>query len=320
MASVIVIDGTVHPAALALLDGRADMTARPLDKARDDVGAIMATADAILLRTSPLDAGLIAAAPRLKAVARHGVGYDNVDVATLTARGIPLLIVGDANAKPVAEHTLAMMLALTRRLPAGDRAVRAGNYGARNTLAMTELADKTVLVVGFGRIGSQVAQRCAAFEMRVVVADPYADRAAVEAAGYRYAADFRAVLGEADIVTLHLPGNADASAVIGSGELAAMRPGAHLVNCARGSLIDEAALVAALRDGRLAGAGLDVTRDEPPAPDHPLLGLDNVVLSPHNAALTAECFERMGVVSMQNILDALAGRPRPDHVVNREVL
>ena len=320
MTSLIMIDGAVHPAATALLDGRTDVTARRLDKARDDVRAALAEADGILVRALKLDAALIEAAPRLKAVARHGVGYDDVDVAALTQRGIPLMIVGDANAKPVAEHTMAMMLAVTRQLPVGDRAMRNDDFAARGTIAMTELAGKTVLIVGFGRIGRQVAARCVAFEMRIIAADPFADAAAVAADGHGYAADFREALGQADIVTLHLPANADGSAVFGAAELAAMKPGAYLVNCARGSLIDEAALAAALGDGRLRGAGLDVTRQEPTPPDNPLLALDNVVFSPHNAALTEECFERMGVVSMQNILDALAGTPRPDHVVNREVL
>ena len=320
MARVLVA-GAIHEAAEALLAARPDIDYEIVPRASAaDIEARIADIDGIVLRVTPFGAETIARAARLKVVSRYGVGYDTVDVAALTARRIPLAIVGEANAVPVAEHALAMMLAASRRLVAGDRAVRAGDWGARHELGTTELAGKRVLVVGFGRIGRRVAKRCAAFDMRVVVADPYAGQDEVEACGYRYLADFREALGESEFVTLHLPGNADGSALMGAAEIAAMKDGAYLVNVARGSLVDEAALAAALRHGRLAGAGLDVLAEEPPASDSPLIGLDRVVLSPHNAALTGECVRRMSQVSVRNVLDAFDGRLDPELVVNREVL
>jgi len=254
-------------------------------------------------------------------VSRFGVGYDNVDVAALTAQGIPLTTVGDANAITVAEHALMLMLAATRDLTVLDAAVRSGNYGVRDDQRKrADLWRKTVLVVGFGRIGQRVAQLCAAFDMDVIVADPFAEPEAVATAGFRHLMDFHDGLGTADFVTLHMPGQPDSAPVLSRAEFAAMKPGAFLVNTARGSLIDEDALFDALTGGGLRGAGLDVTRKEPPEPDNPLLGLENLLLTPHLASLTDEGLERMAMVSVQNCLDAIDGCLRADNVVNKEVL
>jgi D-3-phosphoglycerate dehydrogenase len=317
----VLVCGRIHDDGLALLKARPDVDWDVLEAgAPDEVEARIAEVDAIVVRTTPIRGALLAKAKRLKVVSRHGVGYDNVDVPALSERRIPLTVVGSANSVPVAEHAMAMMLAVTRQVRVYDRAVRAGNYKVRDSLAMVELAGKTVLVVGFGRIGTRVARRCAAFDMNVIVADPFVPKRAIEGQGYRYVADFREALREADVVTFHMPGALDGEPVMGAPEFATIKRGAWLVNCARGTLIDEAALVKALGDGTLRGAGLDVTRDEPPSADHPLLKLDNVILSPHSAGSTPECFARMAVVSVRNALDALDGRLDPDMVVNPDVL
>ncbi len=317
----VLVGGPLHRSGLALLDARDDIDCALSDNpTAEDIAAAIADAEGIVLRIAPFGADTIARAGRLKVVSRFGVGYDSVDVPALTARGIPLTVVGDVNAVTVAEITLGLMLSVTRRLPFYDRDVRAGNYHVRDPAEQVDLWRKTVLIVGFGRIGRQVAKRCAAFDMSVIVADPFAPRAAVEAAGYRYVADFRAGLGEADVITLHMPANPDGRAELGAAEFAALKPGAVLVNAARGSMVDEDALLAALDDGRLMGAGLDVLRTEPPLPDCPLLARDDVVLSPHAASMTAECMERMSITCVQNMLDGLDGCLRPEMVVNREVL
>jgi D-3-phosphoglycerate dehydrogenase len=320
MARVLVA-GIIHQEAEALLAGRDDVdyeivpaaTAAQIDERIADV-------DGVVLRVTPFGAKTLARAPRLVVVSRFGVGYDSVDVEALTARRIPLTIVGDANAVPVAEHALAMMLAVSRHMIAVDRGVRTANWDVRYHLNMTELALKRVLVVGFGRIGKHVARRCHAFDMEVVVADPYVAAADVEAAGYAHMADFRDGLGTADYVTLHLPAAADGTPVMGRAEIDAMKAGAILINVARGTLVDEGALAEALAAGRLAGAGVDVFREEPVRPNCPLIGCDSVVLSAHNAALTEECIRRMSLVAVQNVLDALDGRLDAAMVVNREVL
>lgn len=317
----VLLCGRIHDDGIALLKARPDVDWEILDPGTPaELEARAADVDAIVVRTTPVRAASIAKAKRLKVVSRHGVGYDNVDVPALTARGIPLTVVGTANSVPVAEHAMAMMLAVTRQVRVYDAAVRAGNYKVRDSLAMVELAGKTVLIVGFGRIGTRVARRCAAFEMNVVVADPFVPKRVVEGQGYRYVSDFRDALAEADVVTFHMPGALDGKPAMAAAEFAKLKRGAWLVNCARGTLLDEAALVKALTDGTLRGAGLDVTREEPPAKDHPLLRLDNVILSPHSAGSTPECFARMAAVSVRNALDALDGRLDPDMVVNGEVL
>lgn len=320
MAKVLVA-GIVQQAGIALLEAREDIEFEMLaDMSVADLDERIADLDALVVRLTPVGAETVAAAKKLKVVSRFGVGYDSVDVAALTRHGIPLAVVGDANSVTVAEHALGMMIAVSRRMVVLDRLVRAGDYGLRNADDQSDLWGKTVLVVGFGRIGRRVAKRCAAFEMQVVVADPYAARESVEAEGHRYVADFHEALAEADFVTLHLPANPDLTPIMAEAEFRAMKRGAYFINVARGSLVDEEALAAALSGGWLRGAGLDVTRREPPAPDNPLLRLENVIFTPHTAALTAECNRRMSIASVQNALDGIDGRLRPEMVVNKEVL
>ena len=266
-----------------------------------------------MIRTQPLSTASIAKAPRLQIVSRHGVGYDAVDVPALNARGIPLCIVGDVNSSGVAEHAMMLILAATHRLIAADRATRGGDWGWRNGLQTHEVAGKRLLILGFGRIGQKLANLARAFGMEVHAHDPYiaADRWPEGAAR---ATDLGEALSQADAVSLHLP-RAD-RAVLGIAELALMKPTAVVVNTARGGLLDEVALADALRAGRLGGAGIEVFDAEPPAKDHPLFGLDQAVLTPHNAALTVECAERMAIASVQNVLDFFAGKLDPALVVN----
>ncbi|MFQ5954233.1 MAG: hydroxyacid dehydrogenase [Kiloniellales bacterium] len=320
MAKVL-IAGPIQEAGLALLKARPDVDYEQLPQAGvADLEARIADLDGLLLRLTPLSAETIAKATRLKVVARYGVGYDAIDVDALTERGIPLAIVGEANSVPVAEQTLGLMIGVARRIVVMDRKTRSGEYHGRDAAGLVELSAKTVLIVGFGRVGRQVARRCAAFDMTIIVADPYVEQREVERHGYRYVADFREALDQADFVTLHLPGNLDKSPVMTAAEFSRMKPGAFFINVSRGSLVDEAALAAALTGGHLRGAGLDVTRQEPPPKDNPLLGLDQVVFSPHVAGLTEECARRMSEVSVGNVLDGIDGRLKPELVVNKEVL
>lgn len=312
----ILIAGKLHAAGLERLN-RAEGVTHTLveDISLESYRPHLAEADAVVLRTQPMPAEVIGQAPRLKIVSRHGVGYDAVDVKALTARGIPLCVVGDVNSRAVAEHTLMLMLAVARKAALHDRAVREGQWQVRNRFETVELDGKSLLLVGFGRIGRRVAELARAFGMTIAAYDPFVKPDAMAKHGVRPAADLVKALGEADYVSLHMPGST-AGAVMFEEEINAMKPGAILINAARGGLVDEALLDKALREGRLAGAGLDVFRDEPPAPDSPLLANDKVLLSPHAAGLTAECAARMAVASVQNILDHFAGRLDPALVVN----
>ena len=310
----LLVAGKLHPSGLDLLRS-APVTFDYVEEISEpSYQAYLPKADALVIRTQPLSAASIAKAPGLQIVSRHGVGYDAVDVPALNARGIPLCIVGDVNSSGVAEHAMMLVLAATHRLIAADRATRRGDWGWRNGLQTHEVAGKRLLILGFGRIGQKLAGLARAFRMEVHAHDPYIPAEQWPASAVRDATLAEA-LAEADAVSLHLPRGE--GHVLGAAELALMKPTAVVVNTARGGLVDEVALAEALRAGRLGGAGIEVFDAEPPATDHPLFGLDQAVLTPHNAALTVECAERMALASVQNVLDFFAGRLDPALVVNR---
>ena len=309
--------GRVKPEGIAILQARDGLTVRVVEES--DPAAILAAAagaTAILVRTAPIGADVIAAASGLRIVSRHGVGYDNVDVPALNARRIPLAIAANANKVSVAEHTMAMLLTLAKACLRHDAAVRSGNWSIRNQFLAFELLGKRLLLVGFGQVGREVAKRALAFGMTVAVHDPYVDAATLEEFGCSAALDLDRALADADAVSLHLPLNETTRHIIDARRLALMRRSAILVNTARGGLIDERALADALGTGQLRGAGIDVFADEPPRPDNPLLASVNVLLSPHNAGVTDESMVRMATEAATNILDALDGHLDPGVIVN----
>ena len=311
----LLIAGKLHPSGLDLLDSARDVTFDYVEEISEESYAPrIARADALVLRTQPLGASTIARAGRLKLVSRHGVGYDAVDVAALNERRIPLCIVGDVNSVSVAEHAMVLILAALKRLTAADRAVRRGPWGWRNRLEAGELAGKRLLILGYGRIGRALARMAAGFDVEIRAHDPFLAAAGWPEGDVRSEPELADGLAWADIVSVNLP-RADRP-VLGAEELARMKRGAVLVNTARGGIVDEAALADALSDGRIGAAGLDVFDDEPPPDDHPLLGFDQVVLTPHIAGLTRECAERMAISSVQNVLDFFADGLDPDLVVN----
>jgi D-3-phosphoglycerate dehydrogenase len=311
----------LHPDAVALFKARPDITFEVLDPVEPaTLLEKIAGADAISVRTTPITANLIAHANRLKTVARHGVGYDAVDVAALTARKIPLTITSGANAVSVAEHALALMLAVAKRITELDGALRSGSWGALAGRPMIELRERTVLVIGHGRIGTRVAKLCAAFGMRVLVSDPFVDQATIAAAGHTPVKDLDQALPQADVVTVHVPKSPATTDLLDARRLALLPAHAILVNTARGGIVNEPALVAALQAGKLLGAGLDVFEAEPTPKDNPLLALPNVVASAHLASATQEGLRRMGMQCVQNIIDVLDNKPNPEMVVNKEAL
>jgi D-3-phosphoglycerate dehydrogenase len=321
MSTTLVLTEPLPPPGMRLLAARPDVTIRVLDA--PTAGALRAAlpeADGVVMvmEQPALSADLIECAPRLRVACRMGAGYDNFDVPALTRRCIPLATSGGANAGTVAEHALYLMLALAKRGPALDRAVHGGAWP--RSLGGVELSGLTCLVVGYGRIGREIAPRAAAFGMRVVVVDPNVPAAAVARDGYAQAETLADGLAQADFVVVACALLASTRGLIGAPALAAMKPSAFLVNVARGPIVDEGALVRALREGRIAGAGLDVLETEPPRAGHPLLEFDNVVLTPHTAALVGTAFDRMAVATATNALAGLDGRLDRDCVVNPEVL
>jgi D-3-phosphoglycerate dehydrogenase len=318
----VLVPTTMGQAGLDILTARPDVEVVRYTPGNPppDLHTLLADAAGIALSVTPFGAPEVAVAPRLQVVARIGVGFDAVDVPALTARGIPLMIGGTSNSTSVAEQAVCFMLALAKRVLEMDRRVRQGLSHERRSGLPVELSGKTLLIVGFGRIGSRTAPRCLAFGMQVLVYDPYVAAEAVRRAGCEPVADLDAALPRADFVTIHCPRNAETLGMFSAARLARMKPGAYLVNTARGGLVDEAALHAALTSGRLGGAGLDVYDPEPPDAAHPLLRLENVISAPHMAGVTVEATAAMAVVTARNILSVLDGAPERDNVVNREVL
>ena len=260
------------------------------------------------------------ASPALEVVARIGVGFDAVEIPPLTERGIPLMIAGTANSTSVAEHALFMMMAVAKRALELHARTRDGLWHDRTSPLPRELAGSTVLVIGFGRIGSRTAPRCAAMGMQVMVFDPNVAAATIGMAGFEAVGDLDAALPRADYVTIHCPRTPQTLGMFDAARIGRMKPGAVLVNTARGGIVDEAALLAALRSGHLSGAGLDVLAQEPQGAGNPLLQEPGVISSPHIAGVTVEAMDAMGLATARNILSVLDGAPIREHVVNQEVL
>jgi D-3-phosphoglycerate dehydrogenase / 2-oxoglutarate reductase len=276
--------------------------------------------DGVALGQSHFGQAEIDAAPRLRVVGRIGVGYDNVDVAALTRRGIPLMMTDTANSVSVAEHTLAFMLALAKKIVEMDAMVRNGHWHERLMRDHIELFGKTVLIIGFGRIGARTASRCVAMEMRVLVYDRMVSPERIRAAGCEPIADMDDGIAQADFVCILCPKTKATTNLFNSPRLAQMKSTAFLINTARGGMVDEAALYDALSSGKLAGAALDVFDEEPLPLDSPLLKLPNFLAAPHVAGLTREAAARMAEVTVRNILSVLDGQPNCELMLNREVL
>lgn len=305
----LLIAKTVHSDGLRLLRERADWTFTSLDAPTDaEFMAALPQADAVLLRYQPLTAAHVGAAPRLRFVSRHGVGYDTVDTAALAARSMALGITPQANASAVAEHTLALLLAVARRINVCSGSVRQGMWqqgiGAE---PFFELEGKTALIVGAGRIGRAVADRLRAFGMAVQFYDP------LLAPPDPVVNDLPAGLAHADVVSLHVPLTENTRHLV---DPLQCKRGAIVINTARGRVLDGARLHLALNSGHLYGAGLDVFEQEPPPTDQPLLTHPRLVCTPHAAALSDGALRRMACESVQNVLDFFDGSPRPGALVD----
>jgi D-3-phosphoglycerate dehydrogenase len=278
--------------------------------------------DAILLRTAKLSNDVISYCKKLKIVSRHGVGYDNVNIDYLSENNIALGITSTSNAVSVAEHVLTSFLYLSKNIHLSDKLTREGKFNDKSSLPnFFELYQKNIVIFGFGRIGRAVAKRCLGFEANVYVYDPFVSKNVVEENNCKVI-DKTSGLKIADYISIHLPLNNNTKNFINEQELSIMKETAIVVNTARGGIINEASLVNALQNKIILGAGLDVFEKEPPDENHPLFNLDNVILSPHNAALTIECRKRMAIESAENIAFFLLNNKKLNlnNIVNREKL
>ncbi len=310
-APVVLIAEELSPAAITQLEAGFDV--RQVDGTdRAALLGALATADAIIVRSATrVDAEALAHAARLRVVARAGVGLDNVDVEAATRAGVMVVNAPTSNIVSAAEHAVGLLLAVARNVPQAAASLRGGQW-RRSAFTGVELDGKVAGILGLGRIGLLVAERLTAFGMRVIAYDPYVPAARAAQAGVRLAS-LDELLAEADFITVHLPKNAETAGLLGDRELHLVKPSVRIVNAARGGIVDEHALALALKEGRVAGAGIDVFAAEP-ATGHPLLEFPSVVGTPHLGASTAEAQEKAGTQVARSVRLALAGEFVPDAV------
>jgi D-3-phosphoglycerate dehydrogenase len=279
----------------------------------------MKDTDAFVLRLGKIDRTIIENSPKLKVIGKVGVGYETVDVAAATEAGIPVVITPGANNRSVAEHTLAMMMAISKDLVNTYNETRRGNFKeARSSGRLFEVFGKTVGLVGLGSIGAEVARLCRAIDMVVLGFDPFLTKDKIEALGCIFYADYEDMIKECDFVSIHVPLTENTRDIIGKKQLSVMKKTAVLINCSRGGIVNEKDLTEALESGIIAAAGIDVFETEPPDPNDPLLAARNLLYSPHSAAQTKEAIIRMHTMCIEGCLEVIAGRKYP-HTVNKAV-
>jgi D-3-phosphoglycerate dehydrogenase len=321
---VLVID-SFSPSGMKLLKDRSDIETLTFSNSisSPDFNALLkqhAPVHAVALGATPFGENELNSSADMRVVTRIGVGFDAVDIPSLNKRKIPLMTTGVANSPSVAEAALFMMLALAKRGAELDLIVKQNRWNERTKAIPFDLLGKTVIVVGFGRIGTRTVKRCLALEMNVQVYDPFKPAADISAAGAEPISDLDIALPRADFISIHCPKSPETIGMFNAARLGKMKPSAYLINTARGGIVDEAALHTALTTGKLAGAGLDVFAQEPPQPDHPLFKLSNVITAPHLAGVTREASDRMCQQTALNILSAFDGTIIRDNVVNKESL
>lgn len=313
----ILLSSPLYKAGMEILEGQAEIliqkehTKEGLMKELEDV-------DGYILRIGKIDGETIRQAKTLKVIARPGVGVDNVDVEEATREGIPVVICPSSNARAVAEHTLALLLGISKNLMVSCEENRRGNFNIRNAYKAVDIEGKTVTILGAGKIGMEFAKLCKGIGMRAVLYDPYVLAGEIQKKGFYPAESMECALEQGDYVSLHMPLNEKTREIIGQKEIERMKPTAFLINCARGELVEEKALYQALKERRLAGAGLDVLKEEPINKENPFLKLDNVMVTPHMAAQTQETTEKVVKLTAEGTLAVLRGEKWP-YVCNPQV-
>ena len=312
----VIIAGAIHDSGIKLIKKRQDFTFTYLPENGDlSYKDLILDADALVLRTQRLNSQDIIPCKKLKIVSRHGVGYDSVDVEALSKNNIVLTIVGDVNSQSVAEHSMALILAAFKRLIRNDEAVRVGPWNYKEKLEPEELRNKTLLIIGYGRVGRRLAKMAYGFDMKVVAYDPFVDHADWPEGPALKIVDLKSALETSHCISLNLPKLTNP--IIKEEEFLIMKEGMVIINTARGGLIDEKALINALETGKVAAAGLDVFDQEPPLLESPFAKFKQVVLSPHVAGLSSEAAEGMAISSIKNVLDYFDGNLESHFIINK---
>ena len=318
----LLLPTTMAKAGWAIVEARDDVEAVPFVPTvpKAELHRLLEDVAGVALGVQPFSDPELDAAPEIEVVSRIGVGYDAVDVPALTRRKIPLMIGGTAAGQRHDEIDPGLGNADRIGGAAMDRLVREGRWQDRYKEMPVDLYGKTVLIVGFGKIGTRAAKRYAAMEMNVLVYDPYTYSHTIHGLGYEPVQDLDAAVARADFITIHCPKTPETVGLFDASRLAHMKRTAFIVNTARGGIIDEKALYDTLKANRIASAALDVFDQEPTPQDNPLLTLPNFIAAPHVAGVTREAVDRMGVAAVENILSVLDGKPIRDNIVNKEVL
>jgi D-3-phosphoglycerate dehydrogenase len=312
----VLLSKAIQPAAMDILAGKVEPIILP-DNSEETAKQMVKDVEGIILRTNiKVTREIMDAAPHLKVISRTGVGVDNVDVEAATEKGILVCNTPGVNANSVAEQTIALILGVAKQLRIMDKGVREGNWKIRNSSIAMDVDGKTLGLVGVGRIGSLVGQKCRlAFNMKVIAYDPYV----TQAEGITMRSSLDGVFSQADIVSIHVPYMKETHHLVNARLLSLMKPDSCLINTSRGAVADEKALIEALEKKSIAGAGLDVFEEEPPSPDNPLFKLDNVVCTPHSAALSRECELKVAMTAAQAVVDYAEGN-QPMYVYNKKEL
>lgn len=301
----ILIIQPIHEEGIKLLENNPNYNYEVIEEIKlEDIKNKIQNCDGLSIRTAKLPGEIIDLGKKLKVISRHGVGYDNVDLAAIKKNKITLTITATANAVAVAEHVMFMLLNICKRKSMYDDAVKNGKFNDRNKLPKTiELWGKNILIAGFGRIGQALIKRCLGFEMNVFVYDPFINEEKIKSLGGIKVDNLENSLSKIDMISLHLPLTNETKNLIDINLIKKMKKNCIIINAARGGIINEIDLDRALNENLIFGAGLDVFDIEPPKEDNPLLKNDKVFLSPHTAAFTEECMTRMGKETIQNIID-----------------
>lgn len=312
----VLLSKPINPAGMKVLEGKVE----PVILSDSNIGTVkkmVTDVEGIILRTNiKITREIIDAAPNLKIISRTGAGVDNVDVAAATEKGILVCHAPGVNSISVAEHTLALILAMAKQLKAVDQAVHQDNWKIRYASKAEDLDGKTLGLVGIGHIGSLLAQKCRlAFNMKIIAYDPYVK----QAEGVELCSSLDQIFIQSDFISIHVPYTKETHHLVNARLLSLMKPDSYLINTSRGAVVDEKALIEVLKNVSIAGAGLDVFEIEPPSPDNPLLKLNNVITTPHSAGLNRDCERKLAIEAAQAVVDFLEGR-QPKHIYNKKEL
>ena len=316
----VALIGEFHEAGKKILEENNINYFSTFDYDFENLKNCLSDCDAIGIRTAKLPAEVLSHCSKLKIVARHGVGYDSVDLNYLNTKKIPLAITGTSNAVSVAEHVITMFLSLSRRIIDCHNLVRDGEYVNKTLIQKTvELFNKKVLIIGYGRIGKEVAKRLSSFDCEILIHDPILESKNTDVSPYKFV-DLETGLKNANFITIHIPLLENTKNLISKNEFSIMKNDTIIVNTSRGGIVNQEDLKLALEEEKILGAGLDVFTNEPPDSDDPILSAKNIIFTPHNAALTLECRTRMSIETIENILSHINNNTNIDNIINKNIL